>query len=251
MKVFITVLLFITPLFIYSQNSTIKLLTDDNFPPYSYVVDDKIVGYDIDVIREIESRLGLTISVEAVPWNRLLKYIESGQVDGGFSLFKNSERESWAKFTSIPIHRSRFTIFTRKDNQFVFNNLDDLIGKNIGLDRGFLISDEFDELKSNKTISVIESEDASINFKLLENKRIDCYIGNYFTSLYVLNMLDKLDEFSIIKRDLVPSRSAYLVFSKKSKIGNIDALIARITKTLEELEIDGTLERISKKYISN
>ncbi len=245
--VYIYLLLFCSLLF--AENRIIKLVTDDNFLPFTYVEDGEVVGYDIDIIREIEKRLDVTFEIEALPFKRLLYMVETGRVDGGFTLFKTEQRESWAYYTKYPIHISQYNIFTRKGEEFEYNKVSDLIGKKIGLNSGFAISDEFDRMKKNREITVIESEDSDINFKLLKNGRIDCYIGNYFTSLYKINIDEVEGDFAMLPVGIVPGRDSFLVLSKKSKLENIDSLIIEINNILEDLYKDGTIEKILQKYI--
>ena len=236
-------------LIIFSQEKAIHFVTDDNFPPYSYLENGKIVGYDIDVLKEIEKELNIKIEIEAIPWNRVLKYIESGKADGGFSLFKTDEREVWSTFIEPPIRKSTFVIFTKVGNEFQCNSLNDLKNKKVGINRGFSINDEFDKLKLLNKINVIESEDETLNFKLLQNDRIDCYVGNYFSSSNWLSKSGLKNEFSILDYQVVPSRPAYIVLSKKSKYKNIYKIKMDISNVLIKLNNNGKMNELLSNYI--
>ncbi|MGL1891657.1 MAG: transporter substrate-binding domain-containing protein [Spirochaetaceae bacterium] len=245
----IIILLFICSSFIFSEKQKLLFVTDVNFAPYSFKSDDKIVGFDIDIIKEIEKRLDIEIEVKGFPWKRTLKLIESGAAHGGFSLFKTDSREKWSTFTLYPIHKSQFNIFTRKGDEFKYTKVSDLIGKKVGLNRGFAISDKFDQMSDSGEINVIESEGSDTNFKLLQNGRIDCYIGNYFNSLYFLNKNDLRSYFSILPNEIVPSRDAFIVISNKGSMNNKGEILFKINKTLRDMYKDGTYDLIIKQYI--
>lgn len=245
----IVILFFISCTFIYSETQTLLFVTDDNFHPYSYKLEDKIIGYDIDILREIEKRLDIHIKIEAYPWNRTLKLIKSGYADGGFSLFKTSEREEWSLFTDLPVHISKFNIFTKVGSEFVFTGLKDLIGKKIGINRGFSINEEFDLMKKNNDIMVIESEDSEINLKLLKNGRIDCYIGNSFNTLYYINDNNLNDFFTMLPTEIVEKNDAFIVISKSSDIPNQQKLLLDINSILLEMYSDGFINNVKNKYI--
>lgn len=234
---------------LFAETRIIKLVTDDNFLPYANVVNGKVIGYDVDIIREIGKRLDIIFEIEALPFKRVLYMIEIGIVDGGFTLFKTDIRKSWCFYTKYPIHKSRYNLFTRKGNEFKFNEVSDLIGKKIGINFGFSINAEFDRMKESGEITVIESEDSDLNFKLLKNGRIDRYIGNYFTSHYKININESEDDFSMLPVDIVHGRDSFLVFSRRSKLDNIDSLISVINGILEELYQDGTIDKISQMYL--
>lgn len=234
---------------IFCEVKTIKLVTDNHFIPYAYLENGNVVGSDIDVIRAIEKRLNLNIIIDVVPWKRALYMIETGISDGGFSLFNTEERKEWAYFTNYPIHISKFNIFTRKGDEFEYNNIYDLIGKKIGINSGFAISEKFDKFKDIGTLKVIESEDADTNLKLLKNGRIDCYIGNTNTLSYKLKENDNDNLISMLPNSIFSTRGSYIVFSKKSKLENLDSLILDINETLKDLYEEGIFKDFASKYI--
>ena len=72
--------------------NALSVVGDDDFPPFSYrKPDGTLHGIDIEVITELQNHLGIELSIELVPWKRLLIMTKQGFVFGSFSLFKTPE----------------------------------------------------------------------------------------------------------------------------------------------------------------
>jgi polar amino acid transport system substrate-binding protein len=55
--------------------------TEGTFPPFSYADGDKLAGFELEIIREVASRLGLTHEPVVVAWDSILVGLMSGQYD--------------------------------------------------------------------------------------------------------------------------------------------------------------------------
>ena len=58
----------------------IKILVDDNYPPYTFVEDGSVKGTYVDIIRKAVRQIQgkYTVEIVGIPWKRGLKLIESG-----------------------------------------------------------------------------------------------------------------------------------------------------------------------------
>ena len=54
---------------------------DDSFPPMGYDKNGEIVGYDIDLAREVCSRMGVTLKLQPINWDQKEMELESGTID--------------------------------------------------------------------------------------------------------------------------------------------------------------------------
>ena len=223
---------------------------DDHFPPYSYMENGVIKGIDCDVIREVAKRLNIKVNITLAPFKRILHLVKTGGIDGGFSMFKTDERESFAYYTGTPIHKSTYHVFVNKKDIFPINKISDLYGKVLGKNLGFVISDEFDKAVKEKKIQVTLSEGHDKNIRLLVHHRIDGFIAQKNVTLFELKRKDLLGTITHLPFAITKARPAYLTFSKLvvDKDPEKKKLLKKISKTLEQIEKDGTYNKIQEKY---
>jgi len=229
---------------------TLHFVTDDEFPPYSWLVGGKAVGIDVDMVRELCSRIEEKCTIEPRPWKRALVEVEQGTVDGLFSAFVTPEREQFSYVTKYPIHYSTHYIFVKKGNEFQFQTISDLYGKRIGKYLGFFISNEFDKAVSEGRITIYEVGTAKTNIARLMLDRVDGVIANYHETLFSLRDSDARQIITYLPYPILKSRGAYLMISKKStNIADKPQLVHRINNALESMYNDGVAEEINKKYV--
>jgi polar amino acid transport system substrate-binding protein len=78
--------------------------TDATWPPWEWVMGDKIVGWDIDIAREIAKALGVQLEVRDMRFAGLLEAVRKGDVDLAISAITwTNEREKVLEF-SMPYY---------------------------------------------------------------------------------------------------------------------------------------------------
>ena len=84
----------------YISNKTLKFATVSGSAPFSYLQNNEIVGYDIDVINYIGYKLGYKIEIVEMAWDGVLPSIVSGKADiAGCSIIVTEERKKSVLFT--------------------------------------------------------------------------------------------------------------------------------------------------------
>lgn len=113
---------------------------DDSFPPMGFRdADNQIVGFDVDVAREVCSRLGVTLKLQPIDWDQKLSELNDGMVDclwNGFTT--NPEREE-KMLMSEPYMTNRQVVVVLKDSSI--RSLADLKGKTLTLQGGSTAAD--------------------------------------------------------------------------------------------------------------
>ncbi len=96
------------------SKGTIKFGTVSGSAPFAYVKNNKIVGYDIDVIRYIAYKLDYKLEVVEMQFDGLLPAIVSGKVDiAGCSIIVTEERKKSVLFSDAD-YTGGIVIITRK-----------------------------------------------------------------------------------------------------------------------------------------
>lgn len=230
------------------QATTLEVGTDEALPPFSFVQDGKVVGIDVEMLKEAAKRLKLEVNVKSLPWKRVLAGTESGELHLGMPLFQTPEREAFARFTG-PIHYSTFGLFVKKGKEFKFDAIDDLSGKKFGISRGFVVSGDLDAAIKAKKVTIDEVPTIDQNILKLMAGRIDAFPSNIVSTLYLLKGTPESSEIVALPKLLADKRPAFLVVSKAANIPNKEQLIPALTEALEGLHKDGTYAKLVSKYV--
>ena len=244
-------LILLFPVFSYGQ--TFNIIGDDDYPPFTYSdKNDQVSGIDIELFQEVAKRLDVEINIRLVPWKRLLKMTKQGDVVGSFALFKTPERESFSLFT-YPIHHSTFKLFTTKNHNLNYSSVKDLYGKRIGIEAGFVISDEFDQASSRGDISLIQIFSFDDAFRRLLMGGIDAFVGNDLVVRHKLKHkykhIEYISDIIALPKPLKHKRGAFFVLSKAFPLENKQLWQTKFTETLKAMDEDGTSQRIIQKYV--
>ena len=86
------------------EKGTFVLGLDDSFPPMGFRDEDNnIVGFDIDVAREVCSRMGVELELMPIDWDSKVSELNDGKVDclwNGFTTSPEREAESFSVTTT-------------------------------------------------------------------------------------------------------------------------------------------------------
>ena len=68
----------------------------------------------MDVMQEVAHRSGVRVRLVPLPWKRVLRPLEEGQIDGFFGGYKTPDREAVAVFLDTPMSWAALSIFDSK-----------------------------------------------------------------------------------------------------------------------------------------
>ena len=139
-----------------------------------------------------------------LPWKRVLRQLEEGQIDGFFGYAP----WSWAVLS----------IFVRKGEVFPFQKIEDLYGKRIGIVRGFTTSPEFDRAMREGLISVDESGSYGSLIKMLDAKRIDGIAGVASTLQAHFDDMHLTGRFVMLPHPITGPKPIYICVSKRHNV---------------------------------
>lgn len=116
---------------------------DDSFPPMGFRDEDNnIVGYDIDLAREVCKRMDVELELQPIDWTSNVTELDGGKVDclwNGFSY--NTERDE-KTCLSEPYMNNRQVVVVLKDSGI--SKVDDLKGKTLTLQAGSTAEEALD-----------------------------------------------------------------------------------------------------------
>lgn len=113
------------------NNSRVKIALMPDFSPFSFIKDDKVVGFENDLLKILSKKTGLLFEKQYDIWNKILKRFKNKKVDMISSISYKKEREIFTNFTT-PYYKIPIMIFIR-DNFGKYEGLKSLEGKKVGI----------------------------------------------------------------------------------------------------------------------
>jgi ABC-type amino acid transport substrate-binding protein len=210
--------------------------TNSLFPPYEFIENNKLVGFDIDLMEEISKKLNKKIIWKDMEFDSLILDLQSGQIDLIIAaMCPTYERSKKILFTKKYIEKDPFAVVTRKND--MIKNIKDLIGKEVIVVDGYTEADYIEKQKGIKSIRLSSSPEAIL--ALINNKGYA-----HLSALSVVNFFLKQQKninVNIFNTNEYDSRAIGIA-------KNNNELVIKINNILDELEKDGTLAKLKQKW---
>lgn len=219
-------------------SSTLTVGVSADYAPFEFFKDGEIVGFDIDLMKEITNRLGKNVHFKDMSFEAILGSLVTHRIDAAISsITPTPERRKSVDFSQEYIHSNRVMICKGTSS---IQSVTDLAERKVGVQSG-----STHEVYVQDTLS----KDVRLTSKSLA--RIpdllqDLEIGN-ISGIILGNpeaeSIMKLGQknLKIISLPGEVSGSA-IAFSKGS------SLTAQVDKVLDDLKNDGTLTRLKEKW---
>ena len=214
---------------------------DDSFPPMGFR-DEKgeIVGFDVDLAKEVASRMGVELVLQPIDWNAKEQELNTGNIDciwNGFTI--TPEREDAMNFT--PAYVANAQVVVVKENS-PCTTLASLSGKSVGFQAGSSASDAIDNAPEFKSTikSLVEFKENLTGLMDLEIGGIDALVVDLLVANDNIRRSGK--PFRILDEALAPE--AYGIGFRK----NDKALADKVWEQLLAMKADGTLASIATKW---
>ena len=216
---------------------------DDTFAPMGFRDDSgEIVGFDIDLAKEVASRMGVELEIKPIDWSSSILSLNKGDIDvlwNGVTI--NESRKEQINF-SKPYLNNRLIIVKPKDRNDI-NSKEDLAGKVLGVQVGS--NDEALQSDSiSKKAKEIRKYDVNVNaFLDLMAKRIDAVIIDEVAAQYYISE-EKVD-FVVVENSPLTEEFYGIGFRKTD-----GQLLTEVDKILDEMKADGKAAEISQKWFA-
>lgn len=238
------------------NNKMMMETTDRAYPPFSYI-DDKgeVVGFDVDVAREVAKRLGVDMKVETPSW----EIITAGNWKGRWdicvcSMTPTKERAEVLDFV-LQYYSAPAIVVVNADNNDI-KGAADLTGKKVGAQAGttyekYIMKDLVIDIPGAETVTYpfteltpvpYDSEDTAFqDLALGGGKRLDAIVSNYLTAIDRVKKAP--DKFKIVG-DPVFGEPIWISVDKGDPEWQ-----AKIKEIFKQMSDDGTLKALSEKWV--
>jgi len=216
---------------------------DDSFPPMGFRNENnEIVGFDIDVAKEVSKRLGVELVLQPISWTAKEQELNSYNIDCIWNGMSINEERKKAMSLSLPYLENNMSFVVKSDSNI--NGLNDLKGKTIGVQSGSTAEEILTESEVYTEIKEVISYTENITaFMDMEINQIDCVFLDNVVANYYITSNNK--QYKILSEGLQDEEYA-IGFRKQD-----EELCNRINEILLEMKEDGTLGSISAKWFGS
>ncbi len=213
---------------------------DDTFPPMGFRSSNgQIVGFDIDLAKEVADRMGVELVLKPVEWSTVILSLNKGDIDmiwNGMTV--TEERRKQINFSSVYL-KNRLIIVVPQGSRI--KTINDLSGKLVGVQLGSSNEDALLKSSIGKKIRGVRRYDVNASaFLDLKAKRIDAVAVDEIVARYYIRSNN--ENFLVLSGELVNEN--YAVGFRK----NDNALLKEVNNILDAMKKDGTAAKISRKW---
>lgn len=218
----------------------IRVGTEAAYPPFEdTLASGEIVGFDIDVVKEVANRSGFTVSFQNAAFDAIIPSVQSGQFDAGASAFTiTDERKEQVAF-SVSYYDNELMAATLASNAGV-TKPDDLRGKKVCTQTG-----------TTSEAWLRENVSATNDTLVLLSAFPPCADALKRGDVQAI-MIDRAAVRDLVTKSNGELRQAFVVPTDE-KFGIAVAktntvLLTRINAALVAMKSDGTLDRLKDKW---
>ena len=223
------------------ERGTFVLGLDDSFPPLGYRDDNnEIVGYDIDLAKEVAKRLGVNFKAQPIDWDAKEMELETGRIDCIWNGFTITEDRKAALSMSFAYLDNEQVLVVRDDSGI--STLEDMKNKIVAIQTGSSAQEAVDDNPAfkNSLADLITLKD---NIAALNDLKIGGVDGVVMDSVVANYSIAQTGEpFTVVSKALANEEYG-IGFRKKEP-----ELRDEVEKILTEMAKDGTISAISVKW---
>lgn len=233
----IVLLLFFLP---PSTISAELIILTENLPPLNFVKDGVLTGPAVDIVKEIQRRLGSHEKIEVYPWARAYKRALEEENIVLFGMARTEVRQD--KFNWIgPIAEKRDILAAKKTSGWVINSLEDAKQvDHIGTLRGDA-KEIF--LQRHGFTNLVSTHDDQNNVNKLLLGRIDLW-ATKIPGLKAICSLAGVDYHEITEVYNMRKSEIFIAISQKTS----EKIVQDWTGAFESMLADGTLLQIKSEW---
>lgn len=222
-----------------AQDGPLRVGMSGQYFPFTFVEQDELKGFDVDVMNAIGKEMGRDIKYETANFSGLFGMLESGRIDTVANQITITEERQKAYVFSEPYVYDGAQVVTKKGNTEI-QSVEDLKGKTVAVNLGSNFEALLRELPYADQIDIKTYESNLERDTALG--RVDAFV------------MDRVSASQIIKEKPLPLELAGPTFSqitnaypfRDTEAGR--ALRDEVNKALAALRDDGTLASISEKW---
>lgn len=219
------------------QAGVFKIGTEGTYAPFTYHdASGALVGFDVEIGREIAKRLGVKAEFLEGKWDGLIAGIDAKRYDAVINQVGITEARKAKYDFSDPYIASKAVLIVRDDNADI-KGFADLKGKKSAQS----LTSNFGKIAEKNGAELVGTDGFDQSIQLVLNGRVDGTINDSL-SFFDFKKHKPDAKVKIVAQEANADYSGVIV-----RKGDPE-LVAAINKALAEIKADGTYQKISDKY---
>src|SRR5881397_3481136 len=104
-----------------ARGGELQLLTEE-YPPLSFTRDGKVSGLSVEIVEEIQRRVGSRVPIQVLPWARAYRMAQEQPDVALFGTTRTAERDKLFQWVG-PIVAGRTSLYTKRGTGLRLNSL--------------------------------------------------------------------------------------------------------------------------------
>ena len=211
--------------------------TNAEFPPFEYLENGEIKGFDMELVNEIGKILDADIKIVDMAFDGLLPALQMKKVDLVIAgMTANEERMKTVSFTQ-PYYTASQVIIVKEGNDSI-KSFNDLKGKKVGVMLGFtgdMVVSEIEGVKIERFnaayAGIMALQAGKVEAVVLDSEPAKNYVAQ---------------NRGLVLADADAEQEEYAIAVRK----NDKALLEKVEKALKEIKENGTYDKLLQKYFN-
>ncbi len=216
---------------------------DPTFKPMGYTNEnDELVGFDIDVAREVCKRMGVELVLQPISWDTKEQDLNVGTIDCIWNGLSVSPERQEVMLMSTPYMNNDMIFVVKEDSEI--HSLEDLSGKDIAVQNGSTaqtILQESDVEENGASITALDT-----NVEALQQLELDMVDAVFLDSVVANYEITTSGKAYRIMEEGLESEEYAVGFRKGDQ-----ALCDEVVKYMTEMAEDGTMADISTQWFGS
>jgi len=220
-----------------SDENILVVGTNAEYPPFTYVENDTIIGFDIDLINEVAIRIGKKIIIKDMPFDVLIPEVQRGTISViAAGLTPTPEKKKEVLFSECYFDGDPLVIISSGAKPL--KTIESLTGKDVVVNEGYTADFYMSAIKG----PVIKRFPApAASFLALQSGRADAYVAARSTVKPFFKQYGT-DQFSVAE---IPGTEEKYALAISPRDGD---LVGKINSVINEMQKDGTIEQLKNKW---
>ncbi|MBB5074044.1 polar amino acid transport system substrate-binding protein [Bartonella callosciuri] len=247
MKLLAVALIISATLFIQLADAkTLKIASEGSYPPFSYIdSNNKLQGFDIDISYALCKKMNVECTINTQDFEGMIPSLLAKKYDALIaSLALTQERLQKIDFTD-PYYNTALAVIVTKSSEIKEISADAFKGKNLGVQSNTTQAAYAEDHYANEEINIkLYPTTIEVNRDLLSH-RLDMIIVD---KLQALNWLENEGKDCCRLLGILEETKFPIAIAIRK---NNNGLKNKFNQALKEIRLDGTYDKIMKKYFTS
>ena len=209
------------------------------YPPFEFFQEDKIVGFDVDLINAIAKELGYEVKLQNMAFHDILPSLENKKIDLAISAInKSAEREQQFDFSKHYFQKQHSLVWLHRKGDPVFPAPQS--HQKVGVQKGTVLEKLLIELHKDEH-----------NFELLHFNSTPELIDKLSHKIIDIALVEKVEAIEIIQKmsSLAYQDSAHIIEGYAIAFPKGSTMVTQVNVALDKLEASGFVDQLKKKWV--